>query len=307
MLSVDLEQENSMQTLTMAQLYGVVKQVAKERPRGSRRIPDWVIALTHLWAVFNNKPTSWATQRCNWPAWTLRWIKVIPSSTTMSRRMRRDSVREFLAALLALAQRELPTERILRLDGTALAVRKHSKDRQAGFGRGTGGLAKGYRVHVVLESAVKIADWRVAPLNVSEVAMAQRMLLSLGPREAWYVAADAIFDTNPLHRIVRSRGWQLVANRRCPGTGLGHRPHDPGRERSRDLTEPPKGFGQFGRAIRARRTDIERFFAHLDNSHFGMGELPTWVRTHRRVHDWVHAKLILNALRIQNLLHLRAA
>lgn len=296
-----------MQTLTMRELYGVVKEVSLERPRGSRRIPDWVIVLTHLWAAFNNKPTSWAAQRRNWPAWTLRWIKAIPSSTTMSRRMRKERVQEFLTAVLALAQRELPTGRVLRLDGTALTVRRHSKDRQAGFGRGTGGPAKGYRVHIVLESTVKIADWRVAPLNVSEVAMAQRMLLGLGPREAWYVTADAVFDTNPLHKIVRGRGWQLIANRRCPGTGLGHRPHDPGRIRSLELTEAPEGFGRFGRAVRDARADIERFFAHLDNSHFGMGELPNWVRTHHRVRCWVHAKLILNALRIRNLLARKAA
>jgi hypothetical protein len=59
-----------------------------------------------------------------------------------------------------------------------------------------------------------------------------------------------------------------------------------------------EGPSPFGRALLRSRGLIERFFGNADSRAEGLGELPAWVRTHRRVRNWVHAKLIINAVRI---------
>jgi hypothetical protein len=52
---------------------------------------------------------------------------------------------------------------------------------------------------------------------------------------------------------------------------------------------------------------VERFSAHADGHAEGLCELPSWVRTHRRVRLRVHAKLIINATRLQLLRQHRQA
>jgi len=211
----------------------------------------------------------------------------------MSRRLRRASVREFLDRLLDEAQGPARLSLIRMLDGTALEIRGHSRDRQAGYGFGTGRKSKGYKLHALLDAAGSLVDWRITPMKGSEQAMAARMLAQTD--QLMYVVADGGYDSRVLHQIVRSKGGQFVAPRQHPGKGLGHRRRDPGRLRSIDLLEGPS---LFGRALMGARAAIERFFGNADNHAEGLGELPAWVRTHRRVRNWVHAKLIINAVRI---------
>lgn len=282
-----------MQTRRWAEVYRLVGKTAAELPRGSRRFSDRVIVLVLLWAAFQHKPISWAVQRSNWPVWTQRWLPVLPSSTTMSRRLRRDSIRVFLDRLLANAQGWSRMTLVRVIDGTALEIRRHSKDRQAGYGFGSGAKAKGYKLHVLLESSGAVVDWRLAPMNVSEKVMAQRMLLRVD--QMGYLVADGEFDSNPLHRIVASKGGQLLAPRRKGTKGLGHIRHAPGRLRAIDMLEGPS---RFGRDLLRTRNAIERYFGNADSHSEAMGDLPAWVRTHRRVERWIHAKLIINAVRI---------
>jgi hypothetical protein len=54
---------------------------------------------------------------------------------------------------------------------------------------------------------------------------------------------------------------------------------------------------QFGEALVGQRSAIERQFGNLTNWGGGLTCLPSWVRTHRRVHRWVQAKLVLTALK----------
>lgn len=283
-----------MQTRRWRELYRLVGETAAALPRGSRRFADRVIVLTLLWAAFNHKPISWAVQRRNWPVWMQRLLPSVPSSTTMSRRLRRESVRVFLNLLLQKAQGIVRLSLVRVIDGTALEIRGHSKDRQAGYGFGTSRKSKGYKLHLLLDGTSTIVGWRVAPMDVSEKAMASRLLL--GTDELMYVVADGNYDSRNLHQIVRAKGGQLVAPRKDPKAGLGHRRREPGRLRSMQLLESPT---RFGRDLLHARAAIERFFGNADSHSEALGELPAWVRTHRRVRLWVHAKLIINAVRIK--------
>lgn len=293
-----------MKTEIWCELYRIVRATAKTRPRGSRRLPDWLIVLTLLWAAISDSPISWAAQRRHWPLWCQRLVRSVPSSATMSRRLRRQSVLAFLAAVLHEAQRDLPASLYRVLDGKPLPIGAGTGDRQAGYGRAAGGKAKGYKLHALVDLGGRVAAWRVAPMHTSEQAMAARLLRDAGERG--YVLADAGFDSNQLFGLARLHGAQLVAPRRRPGTGLGKGQgrHDPGRLRSLTLTEGPS---RFGRALLARRADIERAFGNLTSFGGGLGPLPAWVRTHRRVSRWVAAKLAINAVRLLLLLRRRRA
>jgi hypothetical protein len=293
-----------MKTEIWRELYHIVCVVGKRRPRGSRRVPDWLIVLTLLWAAINDSPISWAVQRRHWPLWCQRLIRVAPSSTTMSRRLRRQSVLAFLAAVLQEAQKDLPVSLYRVLDGKPLPIGGCTSDRQAGYGRAAGGKAKGYKLHYLLDLSGRVVAWRIAPMNISEQEMASRLLRDAEDRG--YTLADAGFDSNELFGLARLHGGQLVAPRRRPGTGLGkgRDRHDPARLRSLTLTEGPT---LFGRALMAKRADIERAFGNLTSFGGGLGPLPAWVRTHRRVHRWVGAKLAINAVRMLLLRQARAA
>lgn len=282
-----------MQTRRWAGVYRLVAETAAHGPRGGRRFADRVIVLVLLWAAFEHRPISWAVQRRNWPLWMQRLLPVLPSSTTMSRRLRSASVRAFLDRLLNHAQGWSRPCLVRAIDGTALEVRCHSKDRQAGYGFGCGHKAKGYKLHLLLESSGAVVDWLIAPMNVNEQVMAQRMLLRTP--EMAYLVADGAYDSNTLHRLVTARGGQLVTPRRAMARGLGHKRHAPGRLRAIAMLEGPSPFG---RDLLRSRSIIERFFGNADSHSEALGDLPSWVRTHRRVRTWVHAKLIINAARI---------
>lgn len=274
-------------------LYRIVWEVAETLPRGGRRYPDAVIVLTLLWAAFNNRPILWATRRSHWPVWVQRWIARVPSPTTMSRRGRRESIRIFLDAVLERAQHHLPESLCVVIDGKPLVIGGGSKDRQAGYGRAVGGKAKGYKFHGAMGLHGKMMGWRVAPMNVSEQSMASRLLRDL--EGCAYVLADGNYDSNKLFGLASTRGLQLVTLRRRPGSGLGRRPQHSGRLRSLHLTE---GQSPFGAALMESRDTIERQYGAWTSFGSGLGPLPAWVRTHRRVRLWVHAKLIINAVRI---------
>src|SRR5690606_34728670 len=167
-------------------------------------------------------------------------------------------------------------------------------DRQSGRGRGVGAMARGYKLHAVVDAAGRLLRWLLAPLNVDERVMARRMLRDM-PQCA-YVVVDAHYDSNKLFGQAADRGMQLVAPRRYgPGKGLGHRRHHPARLRCMDLLEP--GVPGLGAELLRHRRTIERFFAWLTNFSGGLTGLPPWVRGYARVHAWVRAKIITAHLR----------
>ena len=254
---------------------------------------DEEVVKVWFWAVLHDRPVSWACDLDNYPTCESGWKK--PSGSRMSRRLRSPEVRELLQQI---EQQVLTVESVSLLwaiDGKPLPIGGCSKDRQAGYGRAAGCKAKGYKLHALISPAGSVADWRIAPMNKDERVMAQRMLRKA--RIQGYVLADSNYDSNKLHDVCWQRGnLQLVSPRRYgPQHGHGHRPQSPGRLRSKHLLENPRAT--FGLTLFQQRVYIERFFASLTNCGGGLTYLPPWIRTHRRVRQWVQAKLIFHGLK----------
>jgi hypothetical protein len=268
---------------------------AMGKPRSAARFDfsDEDIVKVFFWSVIHDRPVSWACQSRNWPLHCRR--RALPSPPTMSRRLRQASV---LALLNALETRVVAPQEpgiFWMIDGKPLVIGGASKDRQAGYGRAVRGKAKGYKIHAIVDPEGSIAAWRLAPMNKDERVMAERML-RVTPIQG-YLLADSNYDSNPLHAICDKNGQlQLVTPRRSgPEHGLGHRKHAAGRLRSIALTENP--YPAFADQLLLNRNEIERRFAELTNWGGGLTCLPPWVRTYRRVHRWVQAKLVLTALK----------
>jgi hypothetical protein len=276
------------------------------RRRRSRRFrySDAVIIEVYYWAVLNDRPVHWACRAANWPKGLRRGP--LPSQPEMSRRLRTASVARLIGRLEELALRAgRPVPLVYVIDGKALAIAGHSRDKEAGYGRGTCGKAKGYKLHVLIGLAGTLWGWRIAPMNRDERTMARRLTASL-PGQG-YLLADANYNSNRVFAAAARRGVQLVSPRKARGPGpmgLGHRRHDPARLRSIDLLE--NGVSDFGQSLHQLRRGVERFFSTLSSTGGGLTCLPGWVRRYRRVRRWVQAKLIIHQLRTDHRLALRA-
>jgi hypothetical protein len=251
------------------------------------RFFDWEIVCVYLWAVIHDRPTSWACDPNNWPKDL--WTRKLPSQPTMSRRLRTTEVQK----LLAWAEQHLAALQsngwVKCVDGKPLTVGSHSKDPDAPWGRLRRGWGKGYKFHAIYGVGPLPLAWEVAPLNEAEPQVAARLIPSLR-RGGGYILGDSSYDSNPLHETALAMGYQLVAKRKRPGTGLGHRRHSPGRLRSIALLEQ-----KFGQALYAFREQIERQFGWLTNHGGGLAPLPNWVRRFPRVRLWIQAKLLVHA------------
>ena len=275
-------------------IVAALRSISKVCKPARRRFGDEDIVKVYYWAVIHDRPVSWACQRCNWPCHERQ--RRLPSPPTMSRGLRRKSVR---ALFDALEQRVVAPQRpglLWFIDGKPLPISGCSKDRQAGYGRAANCKAKGYKIHDLISIDGAIATWRLAPMNKDERVMAERMLAT-APIQG-YVVGDSNYDSNKVHKVCDTRGdVQLVTRRRYgKNRSLGHRKQTLGRLRSILLVESPRP-DSFGAYLLHERDTIERCFAHLTNWGGSLTCLPPWVRTHRRVHRWVQAKLVLTALR----------
>jgi Transposase DDE domain len=275
------------------EIVALMRRFGKQAFSPHRKHEDRRIVETWFWAVLHDRPMSWACCRENWPKG--KRCQELPSSATMSRRLRTASVRRLLWRVEqeVLAPHGCPLQWFV--DGKPLMISGCSKDRQAGYGRAARCKAKGYKLHTITANDGALAAWRVAPMNIDERVMAERMLRVANIHG--YVIGDSNYDSNVLHKVCDERGnLQLVTRRRYGSKhGHGHRRQTCGRLRSKALLENP--YPAFGESLLRQRAQIERFYARLTNWGGGLTHLPPWVRTHRRVHRWIQAKLILAALR----------
>jgi Transposase DDE domain len=257
--------------------------------RSSRsRYGDDVICGVYWWAVVHDRPVSWACEARHWPE--SRRVR-LPSQPTMSRRLRSGAVEQLFAeveqSLLALVVIVGP--QILAIDGKALPVGGPSKDADATWGRGAGGVVKGYKVHAIWGDAPLPVAYAPSALNVSERRMAAKLIRDL-PGEG-YLLGDKHYDVNYLYEAAAQADYQLLAPQQRPGKALGHRRHSPHRLRGLELLKTT-----FGKNLYRRRCRIERQFAQLTSFVGGLGPLPFWVRRFNRVRQWVHSKLLINAV-----------
>jgi hypothetical protein len=239
----------------------------------------------------------WACDPDNWDR--ISRPECLPDQSTMSRRTRTRLFQEFLVTLARRLNGKIGKSLLQCgcLDGKPLTVAMHSKDRNAGCGYGAGQLARGYKLHAIWSGRPMPEQWAVTSLNVSEKSMARRMMKRLAG--SGYLLADAQYDAGDLHEQAAAVGYQLVAPRERPGTGLGHRRQSIHRLRSVAMLEPPAGINDFGLTLFQQRKQIERDFGNLTSYGGGLAGLPSWVRRIWRVRTWVHAKLLVNAARIR--------
>jgi len=265
--------------------------------------PTAQIVRVYLWAALHERSTTWACQRAHWPGSTReRRPGFLPDQSTMSRRTRRRPGRDFTRFLdaLGLCLSARPDPRLLdlkRLDGKPLLVAAHSKDRNATWGRGAGGLARGYKLHALWGTSLLPEAWTLAPMNIDERKMARRLLQRLEGQG--YVLADGNYDANDLFALAQNAGYRLMAPRDTPGAGLGNRRQRPGRLRSIELLERKAfGLGRFGSQLFDRRRDIEQRFGNITTGVSGLNmSLPPFVRRIWRVRTWVKLKLLIYAAR----------
>ncbi len=274
-------------------IVAVLATLGKPHKRRTNDYTDHDIVQVYYWAVIHDRPDCWACQAKHWPI-HLR-SRPLPTPGTLSRRLRSVAVRTLLTSLERRVSAPQEPGLFWIIDGKPLVIGGCSKDRQAGFGRAANSKGKGYKIHALLDPTGAVAAWRLAPMNKDERVMAER-LLKTAPIQG-YVAADQNYDSNKLHEICDQRGdLQLVARRRGgPSPGTGHRKQSAGRLHCLALTENP--FPRFADRMLQDRNEIERRFGQLVNWGGGLTGLPAWVRTHRRVHRWVQAKIVLTALR----------
>lgn len=245
----------------------LLRRLGSQRKRTRQRYSDSTVLLIDMWATLRNQPVKWACRPAHWPG------KLppggLPSPSAFSRRISMPRVltlRRHLEEMIARID-PLPTDRVVTLiaDGHAIPVARHSRDRDAKFGRGAGGPAKGYKVHPLRDYESRIVDWRLSSMNTDEGEMLRRLIRRLPDETRGYVLADASYDDNWLFGAARSRGLQLVVPRRRPGTGFGHRRHDPARVRCQHLLESPitpRIDPSYGQRLYDKRSGIERQFGH---------------------------------------------
>ena len=269
-------------------LYEVAMKLGK--PWGRWKYSTAEIVGVYFWCVVNDRPMCWGVDKTNWPIDLCP--KRLPPQSTLSRRMRRSDAQQLMTEIEQtwLAIVGVSGLLIRMIDGKPLGVSGVSKDADAAYGRGAGGMQKGYKLHAVWGSGPLPLAWGLAPMNRSEKTMARELIPSL-PGEG-YLLGDPEFDSNALYDLAHDAGHQLLVPKRQKQHGIGHRRHSLYRLRSIELMKR-----QFGKALYRFRRQIERDFGNLVSFGGGLTCLPAWVRRFPRVRNWVQAKLLVNAAR----------
>jgi hypothetical protein len=271
-------------------LYHIVMEVGQTIRLTDVSVQPHIIVLVFLWAALHDRPVCWACDERNWSGTTLRpWT--LPSPSTMSRRLRRVDTAMLMRALVRRVHQKGDPGLVAVIDAKPLPVGGASQDPEVRCGRGAGMLAKGYKFYAIWGGRPAPETYRVYPMNVSESKVAEEMIPQL--TGGGYLLGDGEYDANPVFDAAGAAGYQLLAPRKDPGAGLGHRYQSPCRLRCIGLMA-----SAFGRAIYGLRRRIERTFGNLTSFGCGLSPLPAWVRHLDRVWLWVSAKLLINGLRI---------
>jgi hypothetical protein len=265
------------------QVYALAKRLGKCKGVVRGTFLDVEIVGVYLWSVLHDRPVNWACQRNNWQRSCP--MNRLPSPSTISRRLRSAGVQWLLRALEKELVNERPASWCRFIDGKPLPISGHSEDSDAGYGRATGGKAKGYRFHGVFDESQGFVAWTIQPMNVNESKVAHELVSQLGV--PGYLVGDNQFDSNALYDLAGQRSIQLLVRRKKTARGLGHHRHSPYRLNAIEMMKRP-----FAQSLLAARRRIESIYSQLTGLAFGLAPLPNWVRTAQRVKNWVRTKLI---------------
>lgn len=269
-------------------LYEITYHLGKTRRAKHVVFRDDKIVMIYLWAVLHDRPTCWACDKSNWPDHAR--LFTLPNASTMCRRLRRDCVQQLIDRVERNLIKRFPKDLIHHIDAKPLPIGVGSKDRQAEFGYATGRVAKGYKFHAICSRQQVAVSWTLRPMNERESIVALPLIDKL-PGKGMLVGDNA-YDSNALYEYAGQRGLQLLAPRR-KNTSLGNIKHSKWRMNAHiHMPEATR------KKLLISRIAIERFFGQLGNIGFGLSPLPNWVRTLRRVRQWVQGKLILYLMRL---------
>jgi hypothetical protein len=279
-------------------LYRRLLEITSLHRRPFEQHSDAVIVAVFLWGVLHDRPQGWGCHREHWTI-PIPWGQ-LPSESCLSRRLASVGVKALLERLCNFLWGRFRQRLVKCVDGKALTVSMSSKDKTATIGPAAGGrLAKGYKLHVVIDGGGTLIDWAIAPLNHGEPTVAKTLLRQL--QDQGYLVGDSNYDYNGLYDHAHAHGHQLVAPPKRKGKGLGHMIHSPHRLRGLDLLQRPIAR----ELLKVRKTTVERFFGNLGWKAGGLSMLPGFVRTLRRVRRWVQGKLIFQAVNMEKTLELR--
>ncbi len=268
------------------QLYILAKQCDRSKSNAFYR--DWEIVVIYFWAVIHDRPTSWACEQANWESSTIP-VR-LPNQSTVSRRLRTHEVEQLIHEIFESFTMFTLLPQYLCIDGKPLIIGDHSRDPDARNGWAGCGFAKGYKLHAIWGKGPIPLCFRVASLNVGEAKIARKLISQI--RHPAYIVGDRQYDSNPLHEVARAQNCQLIAEQKNrTGRLAANRKHSPNRIKCFEILKSAKG-----RLLLKYRDHIERRFGKLTCHGAGLGPLPAWVRTIRRVTMWVKAKLIINAI-----------
>jgi hypothetical protein len=249
---------------------------------------DSIVVMIHFLAVVRDRSMRWAYQRRNRPLWMRRLE--CPSYSQLMRRLNTHAARHLIATLNLEFRRWLPNSREKFCDGKALVVGGFSKDPDAGEGKLPGdGWGRGYKVHVIVDACGAVDLFTVTALGEGEPTVMHR-LVALSQLKGTVLRGDSSYDSNKLYGAVAQQEGRLIANRKKPGTGLGHHRHHPDRLAAIAELEQSE---ESAKAHKRHRIRIEQALGHLTNVPFGLSPLPNFVRRRRRVSMWVLTKITL--------------
>jgi len=272
-------------------IYQTIRKVdrAVERMgRKPRAFSDVKIVAMYLWTVWHDRPLRWGCNKSHYTGY-FRPYK-LPSVSQFCRRVKTDRCQMILLGVHQTLTRRNHPLKLSFMDGRAMEVGPHSKDREATRGWGRGRMAKGYKLHAWATEDGYVPFWSVMPLNVDEKTVASELIQHAQPQEI--VLADKQYDSGALYDQVAVTGGQLITP--LPkNAGCGHRPQSPSRLL---VAHAWQGLIRF---IYRQRLTIERIFGYQASYGGGLGPLPTWVRTLDRARRWIGAKIIIHHARLR--------
>jgi len=263
-----------------------------ERTGRRTHYSDVLIMRMYLWAVWHDRPMFWACDRRNYD--TLFRPRVLPSVSQFSRRLKTKRINIMIQAVHERLSQPPMFPLLSFFDGKALAVSKHSRDKDAKKGYADGSFRKGYKLHAWATQDGRIPRFRVLPMNCGEPNTA-RELTDLIPRGS-LVLADANYDSGKLYKAVDDRDSQLITPLKGMAESVDQLRRMPeARKRAMELW---RCFGKQCKELLKLRYEIERIFSAISCFGGGLCPLPTWVRRLPRVQRWVGAKLIFYHARL---------
>lgn len=206
-------------------VYHSLRRVNRKIPRQGRacQYPDTLIVALYLWAVFHDRPLSWAVDRSNYSS--VFRPRRLPSRSQFGRRIRSARCQALLHALNRELARVDDVPNIFLMDSRPLRVGPYSGDPDVRKGYTKDGFVKGYKMHALAARQGQIVAWRLTPLNRNDKPVAWELVEEARPQGL--VLADGAYDSGALydhmyrsterncsHHFRRMRAADIDPNRR---------------------------------------------------------------------------------------------